>query len=332
MSRVVPTGIDTSPIKMKRIPLINLLRLIFVFFCLLPARSDAAVKHKAPKAAPVTKMGKTFRDCKSCPEMRVIYSGRFDMGSPDTEDGRGDDEGPVHSVRVAAFALGKTEITRGQFAEFVKESGYDTSDKCWTLENGKYEERKGSWRNPGFPQNDNHPVTCINWDDATAYAKWLSRRTGKKYRLPTEAEWEFAARGNIWTSRYWGDNPDKACRYANGADLSALTKILGARSWQIHNCTDHFAYTAPAGRLRPNAFGLYDMLGNVWEWTEDDYHDSYVGAPAVASAWQDGGRKRVLRGGSWNNPPRDLRAAVRFGNKPDIRFSSFGFRVAKSFK
>jgi sulfatase modifying factor 1 len=322
---------------MKQTPLHNLTVFFIAIFCLMgmPAQAHAAVKHKTTKSskvAPATRPGKIFRDCKSCPEMRVIYSGRFDMGSPESEDGRGDDEGPVHRVTVAAFALGKTEITRGQFAEFVKKSGYDTGDKCWTLENGKYGEHTGSWREPGFPQNDKHPVTCINWNDATAYAKWLSRKTGKKYRLPTEAEWEFAARGNTKTSRYWGNKPDKACRYANGADLSAQAKIQGARSWSIHDCTDGFAYTAPVGRFRPNAFGLYDMLGNVWEWTEDNYHDSYEGAPAVAGAWQGDGRKRVLRGGSWNNSPSNVRAAIRFGNKPDIRFSTFGFRVARSFK
>jgi sulfatase modifying factor 1 len=319
---------------MKQITLRKQLGITIAIFCLscMPALSHAAVKHKTSKAAPAAKPGKIFRDCRHCPEMRVIYSGRFDMGSPESEDGRGDDEGPVHSVSVKAFALGKTEITRGQFAEFVKQSGYDTGDKCWTLENGKYQERIGSWREPGFPQNDNHPVTCINWNDATAYAKWLSSKTGKKYRLPTEAEWEFAARGNTKTSRYWGNNPDKACRYANGADNTALAKIAGARSWSMHNCTDGFAYTAPVGRFRPNAFGLYDMLGNVWEWTEDVYHDSYQDAPAVASAWQGDGRKRVLRGGSWNNSPSNVRAAIRFGNRPEIRFSSFGFRVARSFK
>lgn len=319
---------------MKQTPLRNLLGLIIPIFCLMgmPALSQAAVKHKVSKAAPASKPGKIFRDCKSCPEMVVIRSGKFDMGSPDSEDGRGDDEGPVNHVSVAAFALGKTEITRGQFAEFVKQSGYITGDKCWTLENGSYGERKGNWREPGFPQNDRHPVTCINWNDADAYAKWLSNKTGKIYRLPTEAEWEYAARGNTKTTRYWGDNPDKACRYANGADNTAHARIFGARSWSIHHCTDHFAYTAPAGRFKPNAFGLYDMLGNVWEWTEDNYHDSYRDAPAVGSAWLGGDTKRVLRGGSWNNPPRDLRAAVRFGNKPDIRFNSFGFRVARSFK
>jgi formylglycine-generating enzyme required for sulfatase activity len=315
----------------------NLLGLIIATFCLmgLPAQSQAAIKDnatKASKAASAPKAGKTFHDCPGCPELVVIVSGIFDMGSPDSEDRRGHDEGPVHSVKISAFAMGKTEITRGQFAEFVKKSGYITGDKCWTLEKGNYEERTGSWREPGFPQDDKQPVACINWNDAQTYVKWLSHKTGKKYRLPTEAEWEYAARGNTSTARYWGDNPDEACTYANTADKTALATIDGATSWSVHNCTDSFAYTAPVGRFKANVFGLYDMLGNVWEWTEDNYHDSYNGAPTDGSVWQGGGTKHVLRGGSWNNSPWDVRADTRYKSEADVRFSSFGFRVARSLK
>ncbi len=263
--------------------------------------------------------------------MVVIYTGTFDMGSPDTEDSRGDDESPVHRIKITAFAIGMTEITRGEFAEFVKDSRYSTGDKCWTLENGNYEERQGSWLEPGFPQNDKDPVTCINWNDARAYAKWLARKTGKKYRLPTEAEWEYAARDSTSTARYWGDNPDEACTYANGADQTAQTLIQGATSWYIHQCTDGFAYTSPAGRFKANAYKLNDILGNVWEWTEDSYHESYVGAPNDGRAWQGEGTQHVLRGGSWNNSPPNLRAAIRYRADATLRFSSFGFRVARSY-
>lgn len=305
------------------------------FIC-MPVQAQAAIKKdeaaKKPKAAPATKPGKTFHDCRGCPEMVVIYSGRFDMGSPRFEKGRGDDEGPVHSVNITAFAIGKTEITRGQFAEFMKKTGYNIGDKCWTLEKGQYEERQGNWHELGYAQDDKHPVACINWNDATAYAKWLSQKTGKKYRLPSEAEWEYAARGNTKTARYWGESPDDACRYANGADKTAQVKIPGAPSWRIHNCTDRYAYTAPAGSFKANALGLKDMLGNVWEWTEDIYHDSYNGAPTDGSAWIVDGDKHLLRGGSWNNSPMDLRAAVRYKTDPALRFSSFGFRLARSLK
>jgi len=312
----------------------NLFGLIFAIFCLIgmPAQAQAARKGTAIKTTHPAKSGKTFRNCRGCPRMVVIYSAGFNMGSPESEDGRGDDEGPVHSVKIAAFAIGKTEITRGQFAIFVKKTRYGTGDKCWTLEKGKFEQRKGSWREPGFPQNDNDPAVCINWNDAQAYAKWLSRKTGRKYRLPTEAEWEYAARGDTDTARYWGNNPDEACAYANGADKTAQAQIQGATSWSVHGCTDGFAYTAPVGHFKPNAFGLYDMLGNVWEWTGDIYHVNYQGAPIDGSAWQGGGDKRLLRGGSWNNSPRDMRAAVRYKSDPGLRFSSFGFRVVRSYK
>ena len=314
----------------------NLCTLFITTFSLMwmPAHTQAqAAKQgkaaKVPRASPVSKAGKIFRDCPSCPEMVAIPVGSFDMGSPDSEDGHADDESPVHRANIAAFALSKTEITRGQFAAFVKKTKYSTGDKCWTLEGGKFEERNGNWLKHSYLQDDKHPVTCVNWNDARAYAEWISRMTGKKYRLPTEAEWEYAARGNTTTARYWGDNPDAACAYANTADKTAQAQIDGATSWSVHNCADGFAYTARVGSFKANAFGLNDMLGNVWEWTADSYSDSYDGAPTDGSVWQRDGSKRVLRGGSWNNPAQDVRAATRNSNKPALRFSIFGFRVVR---
>ena len=295
-------------------------------------QGKAAQQVQAAKPSRIVqapKVGKTFRDCPGCPEMVVIRSGSFDMGSPDSEDGHADDESPMHRVNIATFALSKNEITRGQFAEFVKKTKYSTNDKCWTYEGGKFSERSGNWEKPGYTQDDKHPAACINWNDANAYAKWMSRKTGKQYRLPTEAEWEYAARGNTTAARYWGGNPDAACVYANAADMTAQTQILGAPSWTVHKCADGFAYTAVVGSVKANAFGLNDMLGNLWEWTEDGYHDSYEGAPNNGSVWQSDDTKRVLRGGSWNNSPHHVRAAIRNGNKLALRFSIFGFRLAR---
>jgi len=295
---------------------------IAIFFLMgMPTHVEAAEQAKA---------GTTFRDCRDCPEMVVIPAGNFAMGSPDSEAGHDDNESPVHRVDIGAFALGKTEITRSQFAAFVEMTNYIAGDKCWTIEDGRFGEHTGGWPDPGYPQEDNDPAVCINWNDAKAYTDWLSRKTGKRYRLPTEAEWEYAARGNTSSARYWGDNPDEACRYANVADKAAQEKIRGATSWSVHDCMDGFAYTAPVGSFMANEFGLHDMLGNAWEWTEDGYHDSYIGAPSDGSAWQDGGAKHVLRGGSWNDSPRNVRAAMRYSNKPALRFSSFGFRVART--
>ncbi len=312
----------------------NLLGLIIAAFCLMlmPIQAQAAkqdIAAKASGAARTPKAGRIFRDCPGCPEMVVIPAGNFKIGSHGSEDGRDDDEGPVHQVNVAAFALGKTEITRGQFAAFVNKTKYSADDKCWTLKHGKFEERSENWRQPGYPQDDKHPVACINWNDAKAYAEWLSRKTGKQYRLPTEAEWEYSARGNTSTARYWGDNPDDACKYSNGADKTAQEQVHGATSWSIHKCTDSFAYTAPVGSFKANAFGLNDMLGNLWEWTEDSYHDSYNGAPTDGSAWQGDGKKHALRGGSWNSSPQKVRAAIRYKNRSALRFSIFGFRLSR---
>lgn len=318
----------------------NLTGLFISAFCLMwtPTQAQAAEQGKATKAPKsqrasksqrAPKAGTIFRDCPDCPQMVVIPAGRFAMGSPDSEDERDGDEGPVHRVKVAAFAIGKTEITRGQFAAFVNKTGYNAGDKCWTFADGKFRERESDWRKPGYSQDDKHPVACISWNDAQAYAKWMSRKTGKQYRLPTEAEWEYAARGNTGSSRFWGDNPDEACKYANVTDRTAKAQIPGSLAWSAHDCTDGFAYTAPVGRFKANAFGLQDMLGNVWEWTEDSYHVSYDGAPADGSAWQGEGAKHALRGGSWNSDPQNVRAAIRYSNWSALRFSLFGFRLAR---
>ncbi|MGV8935399.1 MAG: formylglycine-generating enzyme family protein [Gallionellaceae bacterium] len=300
----------------------------------LPAEAQAKVTKQDKKVIHSSrtaklKAGGVFQDCSGCPQMVVVPAGSYEMGSPETEAGRGKDESPVHQVKVSTFALGSTEITRKQFAAFVKNTHYKAGEKCWIFENGKFENRDVSWRQIGNLQDDKQPVGCISWNDASAYTKWLSRKTGKKYRLPSEAEWEYAARGDTQTARYWGDDADRACLYSNGADKTAHSTIQGATSWNVHNCTDNFAYTSPVGSFKANAYGLYDMLGNLWEWTEDSYHINYIGAPNDGSPWQGDGISRVLRGGSWNNGPRNMRSAVRDRNKPDLRFSIFGFRLAR---
>lgn len=285
-------------------------------------REESEVAARGPRP------GGVYKDCSDCPEMVMLPSGRFEMGSPSNETDRKDDEGPVHPVNVHEFLMGKTDITRGQFAAFVNNTNYDAGNKCWIYD-GKWEERDGfNWRNPGFSQQDNHPVTCINWNDAKAYADWLSRKTGKQYRLPSEAEWEYAARAGTTTARYWGRDPDQACSYANGGDQTRKSQM---ESWKfaIHNCNDNYSYTSPVANYKPNAFGLYDMLGNLFQWTEDGYHDNYNGAPDTGSEWPGDGSKRVLRGGSWNDAPTGVRAAFRSVSGQSIRFNSGGFRLAR---
>lgn len=244
------------------------------------------------------------------------------------------DERPQHTVTIAkAFALGQYPVTRGEFAEFVRETGHDPRG-CYVYTRGEWILLKTrSWRNPGYVQSDQHPAVCVSYGDAQRYVQWLSKKTGKSYRLPTEAEWEYAARAGTTTARFWGDGRDQACEFADVADLTGA----GALRWNKHNkeqvfqCRDGFAYTAPVGSFRPNAFGLYDMLGNVFQWTEDCYHDSYNGAPSDGSAWTSGKCEgRVQRGGSWSNGPRSTRSADRNGSPPAYRNVDIGFRVART--
>ena len=285
-------------------------------------RLERERREKAP--------GRRFRDCAECPEVVVVGSGSFMMGSPAGEEGRDDDEGPVHRVRIAEpFAVGVYEVTRGEFGRFVRETGHSTGSSCWEWDGG-WKERSGrSWRNPGYSQTDAHPVACVSWDDAQSYVRWLSRETGQRYRLPSEAEWEYVARGGTRTSRYWGDRASDACRYANVADRNAKEKYTGLT---IHECRDGYVHTAPAGSFTANSYGLHDALGNVWEWTEDCWHGNYDGAPTEGSAWTSGGdcTRRVLRGGSWSVNPGDVRSADRDRDPSGNRINLVGFRVART--
>lgn len=298
----------------------------------LPCQAQTENQSKPAKSKSVSKIpkaGKHFRDCAECPEMVVIAKGSLKMGSPDTEDGRNDNESPEHQVELAPFALGKHEVTRAQFAAFVKHAKHNAGEECRVLVDGKFEQTSAGWKSPGFPQSDNHPAVCISWDDAKAYANWLSKKSGKNYRLPTEAEWEYAARAKTQAARYWGDNPDVSCAYANAADKIAQEKIQGTISWIVHNCADGYAYTSPAGKFKANGFGVYDMLGNVLEWTEDLYEESYLNTSLETKAKEEAVR-RVLRGGSWYDAPRFVRSAARDKAEPASRYANFGFRLARS--
>ena len=269
--------------------------------------------------------GKPFRDCAECPEMVLIPAGSFTMGSGAQEqavaNGAGlpksitDREGPQRSVSVQNFAMGKTEVTRGQFAAFVAASGHNAGSSCYVLAGGKWTDTlERNWRNPGFAQTDNDPVACVSWDDAQAYVRWLTQKAAKSYRLPSEAEWEYAARASS-TGMYFsfGEDPSQLSQYA----------------WFSANSGNQ---THPVAQKRPNAFGLYDVHGNVWEWVEDVWHDNYNSAPTDGSAWTSGGDHalRVQRGGSWNYFPGSLRSAIRSRDTPVIRYVIIGFRIART--
>lgn len=277
------------------------------------------------------------RDCPDCPEMVVIPGGQFLMGvAPGEEDRENLAEEfryrsePRRRVALKSFHAGKYEVTRGEFRAFAEATGRG-SDGCffWAGEGYQFDPRK-DWRNPGFAQDDRHPVACVSWEDAAAYAQWLSGRTGKRYRLLTEAEWEYAARAGTTTLRYWGDDASASCSYANGADVTTLSRVPGAHVWPAANCNDGHAYTAPVGSYRANAWGLHDMSGNVAEWTQDCWNGNYRDAPVDGRAATAGDCfLRMVRGGAWDESPTALRAAYRVGSPQVVRVYTRGFRVAR---
>ena len=278
--------------------------------------------------------GAEIRDCPDCPQMVVMPLGAYSMGSPSKESGRKDTEGPVHRVTIERpFAAGRHEVTRGQFRRFVDETGHSAQDGCQTFRRGAWKWRdEDNWLEPGFAQTDDHPVVCVGWEDARAYVEWLSMKTDKSYRLLSESEWEYAARGGAQTARYWGDRSSQACKYANVLDRSYRKKYRGNSA--IHQCDDGFAATSPVGSRAKNGFGLYDMLGNVWEWVEDCWHAGHSESSADASARNGSGdcSRRVVRGGAWGSTRDYARSAVRVGVGSGSRFSGGGFRVARTLE
>ncbi len=281
--------------------------------------------------------GSVFRDCADCPEMLVIPQGRFLMGAAPGEEERENltepfrnRSQPRHSIAVKRFAAGKFEVTRGQYRAFAEGTGRH-SDGCfvWTGAEHVLDPRR-DWRNPGYPQDDAHPVTCVSWEDASAYAAWLAQRTSRNYRLLSEAEWEYVARAGTTTSRFWGDEANLTCSHANGADQSTVKEVPDAIHWNAAACDDRHAYTAPVGSFRANAFGLHDLLGNAAEWTADCWNPNYAGAPVDGSVRNTGDCfQRAVRGGAWDESPVGLRAAYRVGSPVVIRVYTRGFRIAR---
>ncbi|MBV8780213.1 MAG: formylglycine-generating enzyme family protein [Phycisphaerae bacterium] len=262
--------------------------------------------------------------------MRFVHipAGQFMMGSAAGEVGRFDDE-KLHQVTLTTpFLIATTHTTRAQFAAFVNDTGYQTDAEkegwAWALKNGAPAKVDGaSWKSPGFDQADDHPVVEVSWNDATAFCNWLSRKETKRYRLPTESEWEYAARAGSTTAYPWGDNPDDGGGWANCADQSLKTQFSGAT---IFNWNDGYVYTSPVGKFRPNAWGVYDMIGNANEWCADWYGE-YPNGAFTDPVGPATGQARVLRGGSWYRAPRYCRCASRSNIAPEYRNDGVGFRV-----
>ncbi len=271
----------------------------------------------------------TLRDCADCPELVLVPAGNFLMGAASREAGSGDSERPRHTVSIPRpLAVGRFEITRAQYAAFVEASGHRSESSCHVWIGQEWVNQIGrTWRDAGFRQTDEHPAVCVSWHDARAYVAWLAMKTGKAYRLLSEAEWEYAARAGTRTSRYWGDDPALACEHANVHDGD--TQEARRFNWEAHDCHDGFVETAPVGRFKANAFALHDMLGNVWEWVADCQSVNYVGAPGDGSAREsENCPQRIYRGGGWSGPA-SVRAAVRNSNVAGYRSQLLGFRVVR---
>jgi formylglycine-generating enzyme required for sulfatase activity len=332
------------------------------------AELEKAASVEPPKPAPVEpkrdgaetcrqslgwRAGCLFRDCPDCPEMIIIPRGSFLMGLGPTENGYVSEQ-PRHRVTIAnSFALSRYEITRKQFANYVGASGADLRKQCgrWEAAEPQVIVDGRGWDDPGFEQTDEHPVVCVDWFDASKYARWLTQRTAVRYRLPSEAEWEYAARAGTQMIFHWGNSQDTACRFANVLDRAALSRLPSAtvRFWYGHvrdarasNCDDGSAFTAPIGRYSPNAFGLFDMIGNVAEWVADCAGDGYSKTPrdgspnltdAAPGKWGScygENRNAIHRGGSWRSLGKFHRVASR-GLNMSGRAQSYdvGIRVAR---
>lgn len=271
--------------------------------CVHRAEAEAALVRLAP---PYPALRDRLSDASLGPELVQLPPGEFQMGSPATEGGRYNDE-RIRTVRITApFAIGKYEITFDEYDKFAQATGRSPpDDRGW-----------GRGR---------RPVIHVDWKSAVAYTEWLSKQTGQRYRLPTEAEWEYAARAGTITSRYWGEDADQGCAYANAADLDGKQVFVG---WPAMKCHDGHVYTAPVGSFRSNEFGLYDMAGNVLEWTCSSYTKD--GKNPVHSCQEpDGSQEMVVRGGSWSDEPRNVRSAERHRSRIDFHDYFLGFRVVR---
>jgi len=287
--------------------------------------------------------GQVWREQLVDMEFVWVEGGCFKMGQTDSEkkhllkesggikyDQWYGDELPLHRICVDGFWVGKTEVTRSQFRRFVLATGYQTDAEkqgfslIWR---GEWMVKQGdNWHQVEFDQNLNHPVVNVSWNDAKAMAQWLTEQYDVPVRLPTEAEWEYACRAETDAIRFWGDAPGEACLYANIADQRAQNRF---EELMIHTCDDGHIYTSSVRSFRSNGYGLYDMLGNVWEWCEDRYDENYYHeSPRSNPMGPSHGIYRVMRGGFWGSEPSDLRCANRSREAPQGRSDTYGFRLA----
>ena len=287
-------------------------------------RKLQAANWRAQYDAQVAEFSEVFSDCPDCPDMVIIPPGNFVMGSIDPEGGM--DEWPPHAVTIARpFAMGKFTVTVGQYTACVTAGG--CRPPLWLEKGNEYNIHTGtnSWyKNMGETiSGTNAPITGVSWNDARAYVAWISGKTGKRYTLPSEAQWEYAARAGTTTPFYTGD-----CINTGQANFNG--------NYDYNNCGAKSGVyrekPTPVGSFPPNAFGLHDMAGNVWQWLDDCYHENYQDATADGSAWTTAcsNDARVLRGGSWFYSPANLRSAIRYWITPGNRYVNYGFRLVRT--
>ena len=256
----------------------------------------------------------------------AVNGGCFSMG--DTFGDGEKDERPVHKTCISDFAISKYDITVGQFRRFAESAGYRTEAEkeggCFVFNGTDWTKQAGNnWRSPSFTQNDRHPVSCVNWNDAQAFVNWMNTLGSRRYRLPREAEWEYAARSGGKKERFAGFNDKhQLYKYANFCDSNCDAR------WKTTEQNDRYNGTSPVGSYLPNSLGLYDMTGNLWQWVEDWYSESYYGiSPKDNPGGPRSGTDRAVRGGSWLSEPADVRAADRNNCAPDYSAFDIGFRL-----
>jgi formylglycine-generating enzyme required for sulfatase activity len=323
--------------------------------------SETVIPEKNPKCWMTGKINSPSDDCIGAlgkiltnsigMKLVLIPAGEFMMGNSHTAEEEAEmfkqyglepnpdsfrDEYPRHRVRITKpFYMGACHVTVGQFRQFVSDSGYKTDAEkdgkgSYGLDGDSWQQKpEYTWRNPNFVQTDDHPAVTISWNDAMAFCNWLSRKEGQAYRLPTEAEWEYACRAGTTTRYSCGDDPEGLAQVGNVGDVAAKARYPALKS--AIRANDGCAFTAPAGTFRPNAFGLYDMHGNAWQWCADWYgSQSYAVSPLDDPTGPSSGELRVTRGGSWYLGPDVARSAKRYGGTRDARYCDQGFRVART--
>ncbi len=272
-------------------------------------------------------------------EMTFIPGGTFLMGNADDADASR--ERPAHRVTAPAFIAGKREVTVGQFRRFAEATGYLTEAERDVLFQGCFDSGMEkitpgrSWRDPGYPIEDDRPVTCVSWNDAQAFIAWITEQTGRQFRLLTEAEWEYAARAGNAATYYFGNRARRLCRHANVMDRSRAAHGRMSKGWEnpAVRCDDGAFFPTTTGSYPPNGFGLHDMYGNAGEWVQDCWNDNYEGAPGDGGAWEIGDcRVRIIRGGGYSSLLPYVNSTGRSPLIDQGRTDALGFRLARDLE